>query len=484
MRDDVRRISLGVTLRRLAVGAALLHAGIAAVYFYHGVSIRHDFGPSTWDFFWQNLPTVDLRDRALQSLWFQHAQPPLWNALNAPLIKLFGAAQPEALQALHVAMGAGMAALAVLIAGELTGSAAAGAAAGLLVALDPAIVLYEAFALYELLCAFVIMVGFYAVLRAGSDGRTRPLLLAVAAAAALVLTRSLYHLAVMAPAVAGAAALARGRRTVLAGSLALALLPAGWYAKDLAQYGFFGASSWYGMGLWRVALFRYTDDEVTPLLRAGLLSPVVTVPPFSLPSEYRRFGYDAVSDVPSLARDDLHNANVPAISAAYGASAKALIRFRPLHFLGNVAIGYGNFAAPSTEYDQLAPDRDRMGPHVAAYRALTLRPLVRVLDRRLPIGTLGSVFALLIPLGLAVHGWLVARRRRRGEAVGRVLREEAALLAADALIVYTVLVGSALELGENVRFKFMIEPLLLTCWTVLAVRALRELAPRPRRFEL
>ena len=30
-----------------------------------------------------------------------------------------------------------------------------------------------------------------------------------------------------------------------------------------------------------------------------------------------------------------------------------------------------------------------------------------------------------------------------------------------ALILYTVLVGSALELGENVRFKFMIEPLLL-----------------------
>ena len=64
----------------------------------------------------------------------------------------------------------------------------------------------------------------------------------------------------------------------------------------------------------------------------------------------------------------------------------------------------------------------------------------------------------------------MVRRIRRGEGAERVLREEAPLLAAAGLILYTALVGSALELGENVRFKFMIEPLLLTLWTVLVVR--------------
>ena len=62
------------------------------------------------------------------------------------------------------------------------------------------------------------------------------------------------------------------------------------------------------------------------------------------------------------------------------------------------------------------------------------------------------------------------RRRKEGEAIERVVREEAALIGAGALVLYTALVGSALELGENVRFKFMIEPLLLTYWTVVAVR--------------
>ena len=434
-----------------------------------GVSIRHDFGPSTWDFFWQNLITADLRERAVQSLWHLHAQPPLWNALNAPLVKILGDYQPETLQLLHVLLGAAIAAMAVLIAARLTASVAAAVVAGALVALDPALVLYEAYALYEVQCAFLIMVTFLAVVMGGAEGRSRPLLVALAALSLLVLTRSFFHLALLVPAVVGAAALARRRRLVLAWGAAFALLPAAWYGKNLVQQGFIGASSWYGMGLWRVALFGYQRDEVDPLLRGGALDRIVTVPPFSPPSRYRALGYDQLSDVPSLSRDDFHNVNIPAISAAYGRAAHRLIASDPLHFLGNVVIGYGNFSAPSTEYDHLAPDRDRMGVHVTGWRVLVGLPFARLVDRALPIGTSGSFFLVLIPLGILVHARVVARRVGQGEGAGRVTREEAALIGAGALILYSALVGSALELGENVRFKFMIEPLLLTYWTVVAV---------------
>ena len=450
--------------------AALLHVSVSAVHIARGLSIRHAFGPSTWDFFWQNLSTADLRERAVQSLWYLHAQPPLWNAFNVPLVKIFGELHPEVLQLLHVLMGAAIAAMAVLIATRLTGNVFAGVVAGALVALDPALVLYEAYALYETLCAFLVMVMFLAVVRATPEGRTVPLLVGLAALSALVLTRSLFHLALLVPAVVGAAALARRRRLVFAWGVAFALLPAAWYGKNFVQGGFFGASSWYGIGLWRVALFRYERADVDPLLRQGTLDRIVTVPPFSLPSRYRPLGYDQFSDIPSLSRDDFHNINVPAISTAYGGAAYRLIASDPLHFLGNALIGYGNFSAPSTEYEHLAPDRSRMGAHVAAWRVLTGLPLARLIDRALPTGTTGSLFLVLIPLGLLVHARLVGHRRGVGQALERVTREEAALIGAGALVLYTVLVGSALELGENVRFKFMIEPLLLTYWTVLTVR--------------
>jgi hypothetical protein len=316
------------------------------------------------------------------------------------------------------------------------------------------------------------MLAFYALVRAGPEGRTGPLIAALAAVSALVLTRSVYHVALLVPVVIGAAALARRRSLVLAVGTALALLPAGWYVKNAVEFGFFGASSWYGMGLWRVALFRYQGEDLAPVL--DRLEPVVMVEAFSPPSRYRSFGYVGSSDVPSLGRDDLHNVNVPAISRGYAASAGVLVRQGPLHFLGNVLIGYGNFSAPSTEFDHLAPDRDRMGFHVTAWRWATGLPLVRRIDARLPIGTVGSTFALLVPLGLVVQIGLIARRVRRGEPLERVLRDDAPLFGAALLIAYTAAVGSALELGENVRFKFMIEPLLLTVWTVLAVRSWRE----------
>lgn len=54
-----------------AVAAAFLHVTVAAGHIVRGLSIRHDFGPSTWDFFWYGLTTADLRE--LQSLWYLHA---------------------------------------------------------------------------------------------------------------------------------------------------------------------------------------------------------------------------------------------------------------------------------------------------------------------------------------------------------------------------------------------------------------------------
>ena len=385
------------------------------------------------------------------------------------LIKVLGTAHLTALHALNIGLGAAISAMAVLIAHRATRSTAAAAAAGALVALDPALVMYEAYALYEVFCAFLVMGAVLALALGAPRGSARPLLVSVACVAALVLTRSLYHLVVLLVAVAAATALARSRRLVLVGGLACALLPAGWYTKNLAQYGFFGSSSWYGIGLWRIALFRYDPSTLLPLLLDGTFRPVVQLSPFTTPSRYQALGYRGTSDIPLLARDDFHNVNVPAISRDYALSARWLIERDPLHYLGNVAIGFGMFAAPSTESDHLIPNRDRMGVHVTVWEVLWGLPLARRLDRLLPTGTTGSIFALLIPLGIVAEALRVIRRARRAPPAV-VLREEAAVLAAACLILYTSVVGSAFELGENVRFKFMIEPLLLTYTTILVVR--------------
>jgi hypothetical protein len=42
------------------------------------------------------------------------------------------------------------------------------------------------------------------------------------------------------------------------------------------------------------------------------------------------------------------------------------------------------------------------------------------------------------------------------------------------IIAYTILVSCAMELGENVRFKFMIEPLFLILTATLSYRLLQR----------
>jgi hypothetical protein len=111
--------------------------------------------------------------------------------------------------------------------------------------------------------------------------------------------------------------------------LVLALLPTLWYGKNRIQYGFFGASSWYGMDLWRTVLFEQDRVVLDDLYDGGTLSPVVRVEAFAAPVEYHHLGYDGESPIPVLSGNDAHNINIPAISKDYRSSAVLLIKASP-----------------------------------------------------------------------------------------------------------------------------------------------------------
>ena len=458
--------------RRDAFQVAGLHLVVALYYWLgRGVTIVHDYGPDPWSWFWQNVPSDLLRDRALQSLWHLHAQPPLWNVVGALLIKVFGGAHLQALQALNIVLGAATAALCLLLVARLTGSRRWSVGCGLVVALHPALFLYEAYALYTTLVAFGVVAAAYLLERAREPRSTAAALGFVAMVAGLVLTRSLFHLVLLAAAVPMVVALTgRLTRRQLAVLFLLMGIPMGWYGKNAVQHGFFGGSSWYGMGLWRSALFGQERGRLDQLRSRGLLEPVAALTPFSPPSEYRALGFDRESDVPVLARDNQHNVNVPDISRAYARSAKALIVRTPLRYLRNVITGYGNFCAPSSDFAHLEPNRDRMRLHADLSRLLLLRPAIGAAERLLGTGYVGTVYFVLIPLVVLAALAPVVRVRSVGD-LARLVRTDAAPLFLAGIVAYTALVGSAMELGENARFKFMVEPALLVLLTIVAQRA-------------
>lgn len=456
-----------------------------ALYFWvgRGVTIVHEFGPNPWSWFWQNIPADLLRDRALESLWWLHAQPPLWNALGAVLIKVFGDAHLHVLQALNIALGAGIAVLVLDLVARNTEGRWWGLAAGVTMALHPALFLYEAYALYTVLVAFLVLLAARLLsLGANEGGSWWHLVGFVAAISLLILTRSLYHLALLLG-VLPFVVLLRGRPPLRPTLLLvlLVLIPAGWYGKNAVQHGFFGGSSWYGMGLWKTALFLQDNEVLNQAYLNGELDPVVRVAPFSPPSTYVDMGYDQTTHVPLLARDDFHNVNLPALSAAYQHSALVLIRKAPARYAANVVMGYGNFSAPSTEFQHLQPNRDRMGFFGRLDRWLLLRPLIERIEQRLEAGQYyGSLYFFLLPAVLLTYLFQVTRGvRGRASAVERV-RDDATLLFLAGLTLYTVLVGCTMELGENSRFKFLIEPAFLTLTFVVLHRLVGRTSTRAK----
>ena len=459
------------SLKRPTMLVGTVHVVVAVLYWLVlGVTIVHDFGPDKWGWFSQSLPTELLRTRAAESIWYMHGQPPLWNALGAVLIKLFGSLHMHALQALHIALGAVTAGMCVQIVGRVTRAPRVALVTGLVVALHPALFLFEAYALYTTAAAFLVTVSAFLVTRAQEDEGGRAALGFVAVVVALIMTRSVYHLILLLGVIPLALLLiGRPTRRQLALLLVLALLPTAWYGKNRIQYGFFGASSWYGMGLWRTALFDQDSAVLDDLLNSGTVSPVVRVEAFAAPIEYRHLGYDEESPIPVLSRNDSHNINIPAISRDYRSSAVLLIKASPTQYLRNVITAYGNFATPSTDFAHLADNRDHIKLHVAVEQTIFGRPLVARLENALGKGYYGSFYFVLFPAVLLLYVFQVTRRLRHRGTLQRI-RQDAAPLFMAVMVCYTIAIACAMELGENLRFKFVIEPIFLALLAIVASR--------------
>jgi hypothetical protein len=134
------------SLRWLNLGwlIAAVHFAVAVVY-KDVIGLAIDPLPSTqwWDFFWQTIPLELLREDALVSIWYTHAQPPLFNLYGAALIKLFYPKHLEALNYIHILMGSLLSGMLVPILWCFTMNRRLTLLTASLMAFNPALFLYS-----------------------------------------------------------------------------------------------------------------------------------------------------------------------------------------------------------------------------------------------------------------------------------------------------------------------------------------------------
>ncbi|MBI3161879.1 MAG: hypothetical protein HYZ23_05190 [Chloroflexi bacterium] len=445
----------------LHLSAAILSARLL------GVSINIAAPWGEWDWFWQTLPLDLLRTDLWGSIWYLHSQPPLFNVLGGVLAKLFYPYHLEALHILNVLLGSLLCGLAYLLAAHFAPSRRIAAIWGLIISLNPALFLYEAYILYSLPTAFLIVAQASCILWHQRAKSAAALYCFIGALNLLILTRSAYHIILVPVALAFVFLISeKGTRAkVVLICAILCLSSVSWYAKNLAVFGFFGSSSWSGQSLRRIASDGYTKKELKELSSDGVIDALVAEKmEFLLPSAYEEFGFQKRSPIAALSNDDHNNVNIPDISAAYGRNAARLIEYRPQAYARTVWKAFSVYCKPSSRYSHLAINFNKMFGPVKRYITI-----LQFVTTSFLIVFLPAVLILYVIQTFARYRWNLSQ----------AMQTDSVLFWCFFMILYSVVLTCITEIGENNRFKFEVETLI---W-ILAPVALGRVKPLIRIWE-
>lgn len=480
--------------RGMALGLAALHVIIALYEYCHGLNFCSDPERGRWDYFWQAIPTTDLLQHPWKSFWALHAQPPGFSLWGWFWLLLCGPANfPASIQIGYVILGAATVALTYQLALALTRHPGWAIAAGLGMALNPALFYYESYLLYESLVVFLLTASAWCLWKALAGKSLRWLLAFAIALNLLVLTRSLYHGVFLIGALFFAwplwrAIRPRHRWLLLIFSLAL---PSLWYAKNAAQYGFFGASSWQGLGLYKCVSTGLSYRELVDLRDRKIIPYYMEhMPPFSeLPAKYRPYGFCRTSNIPLLWRNDFNNINIPEISRQFGQTARKLIHLYPWRYLRAIHGSYINFSRPPSRFYQLGYQRmNHIGWEPFVTQWLYGQWFTDEISWSYLHYQFGSMFYFYFPL-LMASGAIWAWRRWKDCLRQKLPPADWARPALAAYFIYACLyvaaIGCLMENGENERFRFATEPMTLILALILARGVWRRwIVPAARRFRL
>jgi hypothetical protein len=474
-------------MRLLRADYAIVVGLFAAARVLYGL-LGLDFDPSPFPGYMQFIDAALLRTRLLESLWYYHAHPPLLNLLVGIGIKAFGEDMDVFVALCFHVLGL-VAALAVYaLTLRLTQARAAAAIAAALLVFSPSFVLYENWLMYSFPAAALLAVAGLLLHQYVATRRTRSALAFFTVLAALLLTRSIFHLGWMVLVVVLLALVMRRqwRQVVLAAALPV-LVVALWYGKNYYYFGSFSASTIMGLGLSNITTLVVPRAELAPLVEQGRLSK------YALLSRYddtyllfwletpRRTGVPVLDEVMKTDGDyNYNNLQLVDVNRQLAADAIEVARTFPASYVLGLIRSNRLFFSPSNMNRYFSEaNRRAVRPMEQVFNPLLygVDAQPRYMEQphfgftgRIKIEVHTSVPLIVAWCLLLGYGYLQARRGIMSTEQDRWPRAIAiGFIVLSAAYLYVV--ATAVELGENYRYRFLIEPLFM----VLAVTAATDL---------
>lgn len=467
----------GLGRDRWAIGA-LVTAYVLSRVLAYTAGVRFDLAPMATS--WQILDPVLLRHNLLESLVYMPGQPPLYNLLLGVVVKLSAltGGGDFATAALFRVIFAGCALATVLLLYAVLRrlGAGVGIATGVaaLFMCSPALILYESLPYYTLpviaLLGLIVWL-FDGCMRAFTPGRALALFLAMTV---LIYTRSMFQIQWFIVLVGFCTLVLPGyRRTVLlAAALPLVLIVA-LYAKNYAVIGEFSTSDWMGMSLAKLTTLELDRDQRRQLVAEGRMTPLaLDDKAYDIPESYEGTVVKhpdtgiAVLDYKRKSTDHINFNYLPyaEISRMYRHDALVAIRTNPSVYFNSMGTAWLMFWRPASDYPFLKDNRRAIEPWGRWYgRIIGGQPVYPDNPRfELKPGTIGIFIAIGYVLAVLFGlGMLIRALWRR-----RVSASDATLIFVWLNIMYVSVIGNALEIDENQRFRFSINPMICVLLTI------------------
>ncbi|MEO5929626.1 MAG: hypothetical protein ABIR47_06815, partial [Candidatus Kapaibacterium sp.] len=422
---------------------------------------------------------VLLRDHLLQTLLYLHTQPPFLNMVIGIVLKIFPDSYGTVFHLIWMAMGLFFS---IVLHELMVGMGVSRWIALLLTVvfvISPAMILYENYFFYDHFLLVGATVAAWLLYRYLSAKKIYLLVLFFSVISAIVLTRSLFHIAWMASVIIMLLVLCRDdwRRILLAAIIPF-MLALSVYVKNQVVFGSFSSSTWLGMSLARISTQQLDSNERQRMARCGEISRISLIPAFSEYDYYRNIiGKSPAAGIPVLDQVAKSSGNEPVlnfnnidfidISRQYERDAKHVIATHPGVIVKSVSLASFYYSYPaSTLYYMVDSNRVNIVRYERLFDIFVYGQFYDYQHASLkssgpdqygvPKIFKVSLFLLIGSPLLIFYGFRLFRRGLRLGSEGRPCTITLGFILGT--ILWIMAIGILLEVGENYRFRYTTEP--------------------------
>lgn len=465
-----------VNIKKLFPLVFILVSFFISRFIYHQAGIK--FQGDTYLSYWQFIDVKLLYTDLWRNVFYLHSQPPLLNLFTGLILQGFPSIHGHVFNGIFY-LAALILAVNLYVLGNFIGlNSWISAFLSILFVISPGTILYENLLSYTFITTATMTssaVFLYKFIETKGTAWGMGFFFTLAI---LVLTWSLFHIIWLYTITFFIFLLLRqNRKQVLGTAIIPILLATSWYGKNSLLYHEFTASSWGGMNLANVTTFRLNEEERNVLQKSGELSEMAAIFPFRNPKVYLEiFPHTSLTGIPILDetepnRVNRHHLVYVEASKDYLGDALKVIRLYPYTYLEAIWQSIYIYFHSTSDSDFLYENREKIQGFDMWWNRLVHGQWEsgETLSDRMTTKSAHNVGWVVVIAFSFSMAWCVYYLYKN---TGKLTNARNMLILFMLYnIVFVTIIGNMMELGENNRFRFSIDPFIM-CTFAFGIKGL------------